>query len=103
MQSSSIYTQYTIIKKLNRFLEMLANLLQENPQKYFIYISIQTVCYETRNWAQVHPVSIDHPWHVSTTWLESTCGKFNWLDVIWKGTHLSMQGPTVDSACQSKN
>jgi hypothetical protein len=21
-------------------------------------------------------------------WLESTCGKFNWLDMIWKGTHL---------------
>ena len=23
--------------------------------------------------------------------------------MIWKGTHLSIQGPTVDSACQSKN
>ena len=46
---------------------------------------------------------IDHPWDVSTTWLESTCGKFNWLDMIWKGTHLSIQGPTVHSACQSKN
>jgi hypothetical protein len=32
------------------------------------------------NWAPVHPVSIDHPWDVSTTWLESTCGTFNWLD-----------------------
>jgi hypothetical protein len=32
---------------------------------------------------------------VSTNWLESTCGKLNWLDMIWKGTHL-------DSACQSK-
>ena len=30
-------------------------------QKYLIYISIQTLCYETWNWAQVHPVSIDHP------------------------------------------
>jgi hypothetical protein len=27
--------------------------------------------------------------------LESSCGKSNWLDMIWKG-------PTVDSACQSK-
>ena len=23
--------------------------------------------------------------------------------MIWKGTHLSIQGPTVDSACQSKD
>ena len=68
----------------NRFLEMLANVL------HFFYISIQTLCYETRKWAQVHPVSIDHPWDVSTTWLESTCGECNWLDMIWKGTHLSI-------------
>ena len=58
-------------------------------QKYLIYISIQTFCYETRNWAQVHPVSIDYPWDVSTTWLESTFWKFNWLDMIWKSTHQS--------------
>ena len=31
----------------------------------------------------MHPVSIDHPWDASTTWLESTCGKCNWLDMIW--------------------
>ena len=35
---------------------------------------------------------------VSTTWLESTCG-----ELIWNGTHQSIFGPTVDSACQSKN
>ncbi|CDQ66045.1 unnamed protein product [Oncorhynchus mykiss] len=23
--------------------------------------------------------------------------------MIWKGTHLSIQGPTVDGACQRKN
>ena len=34
---------------------------------------------------------------VSTTWLESTCGKFNWLDMIWKGARLSIKG-----FCQSK-
>ena len=47
------------------------------------YISIQTLCNEMRNRAQVHTVSIDHPWDVPTSWLESTCGKFNWLDMIW--------------------
>ena len=48
-------------------------------------------------------VSIDHPWDVSTTLLESTCGKYNWLDMIWKGTHQSIYSPTVGSVCQSKN
>jgi hypothetical protein len=38
--------------KENRFLEML---------KIVIYITIQTLCYETQNYALVHPVSIDHP------------------------------------------
>ena len=27
---------------------------------------------------------------VSTTWLESTCGTFNWLDMMLKRTHLSI-------------
>ena len=72
-------------------------------QKELIYIRFQNICYETRNWAQVHSLSIDHAWDVSTTWLESTYGKFNWLDMIWKGTHLSIEGPTVDRVCQSKN
>ncbi len=47
-----------------------------------MYISIHSLCHDTQNWAQVHPVSTDHPWDVSTTWLESTCGKFSWLDMI---------------------
>ena len=68
-----------------------------------MYISIHSLCHDTQNWAQVHPVSTDHPWDVSTTLLESTCGKFNWLDMIWKGTHLSIFGPTINSACQSTN
>ncbi len=28
------------------------------------------------------PVSTDHPWAVSITRLESTCGKFSWWDMI---------------------
>ena len=71
--------------------------------RYLIYISIQTLCYEPRSWVQVHLVSFDHLWDVSTTWLESTCGKLKWLDMIWKGLHLSIWGHTVNSACQSKN
>ncbi len=31
----------------------------------------------------------------SGAWLESTCGKINWVDMIWKGTHLSIKGLTA--------
>ena len=43
------------------------------------------------------PQSLNNPWkqsekkNVSTAWLESTCSKsIGWLDMIWKGTHLSL-------------
>jgi len=52
-----------------------------------MYISIHSLCHDTQNLAQVHPVSTDHPLDV---WLESTCAKFSWLDMIEKGTHLSI-------------
>ena len=81
---STHYTLYPVMMKWKQVFRFICK------YKYLIYISIQTLCCETRNWAQVHPVSIDHPWDVSTTWMESTCVKFNWLDIIWKGTHLSI-------------
>jgi hypothetical protein len=88
---SAMYTQCSITTKWKQVFTHFCKCIKiKNKQKYLIYISIQTLCYETRNWAQVHPVSIDHPWDVSTTWLESNCGKFNWLYMIWKGTHLSI-------------
>jgi hypothetical protein len=64
-------------------IKIFANVFKNKKQKYLIYI---TICYETQNWAQVHPVSIGHPWDVSTTWLESTCGKFNFLDDLERHT-----------------
>ena len=30
------------------------------------FISIHSLCHEAQNWAEVHPVSTDHPWDVST-------------------------------------
>jgi hypothetical protein len=83
--ASSIYTRYPIMTKQKQVLRNVCNI----NRKYLIYITIQSLCYENWNWAQVYSVSIDLPWDVSTTWLESTCGKFNWLDMIWKGAHLS--------------
>ncbi len=59
--------------------------IKKKKLKYHIYISIQTL------------------WGFSTPWLESTCGKLNWLGMIWKGTHLSIKGLTADNAYQSEN
>ncbi len=36
-------------------------------------------------------------------WVKVTCGKFNWMGMIWKGTHILIKGPTADNAYQSKN
>lgn len=38
---------------------------------------------------QVPPISLDHCQDVSTPGLDPIYGKLNWLDLIWKGTHLS--------------
>ncbi len=38
-----------------------------------------------------------------TRLVKVTCGKFNWIGMIWKGTHVLIKGPTTDSAYQSKN
>ncbi len=64
-------------------------------KKNHMYISIHSLCHDTQNWAQVHPVSTDHPWDVSTSWLESTCGKFSWLDMIWKAHTCLYKVPQV--------
>lgn len=32
---------------------------------------------------------------VSAPWLESTCCKWHWLGMIWKGTHVSIEGLTA--------
>jgi hypothetical protein len=63
--------------------------IKTKKQKHLIYISIQTLCYETRNWVQVHPVSIDPPWDVSTTWNPPVVNSIDWT---WFGTHLSIYG-----------
>lgn len=79
--TSKFYTLYSI----------MTFLLEKN-------LSIHSVCH--RKWAQVYPVSTDRPSGVST-WLQSTCGKFSWLVVICKGTHLSVIGPIVNGVYQS--
>lgn len=33
-------------------------------------------------------VCLECLWDTTTLWLMSTCGELNWLNMIWKGTHL---------------
>ncbi len=40
---------------------------------------------------------------VTTLRVKLTCGKFNWMVMIWKGTHILIKGLTADNAYQSKN
>ncbi len=40
---------------------------------------------------------------VTKLWVKVICGKFNLMGMIWKGTHVSIKGPTADNAYQSKN
>ena len=54
---------------------------------YLIYISVQTLCYGTQ---KVHPVSIDHPWDVSTTWLKSRTRLCRGIE-LGKGTKKCLQ------------
>ena len=49
----------------------------------FITSKKQNICYVSRNWVEVHTISIVQTWDISRTWLESTCGKLKWLDKSW--------------------
>ncbi len=40
---------------------------------------------------------------VTRLWVKVTCGKFNWMGMIWKGTYVLIIGATADNAYQSKN
>ena len=68
-----ILFRYSLILKLVKWKQIPSNLhtvlhndkvrmWKWEKQKYLIYIRIQTFCSETRNWALVHPVPIDHDW-----------------------------------------
>ncbi len=40
---------------------------------------------------------------VTRLWVKVTCGKFNWMGMIWKGTHVLIKGPTDVNANRSNN
>ncbi len=39
----------------------------------------------------------------TTLQVKLTCGKFSWMGMIWKGTHVLITGLTAENAYQSKN
>ena len=47
-------------------------------------------------------VSSDRLWDASTSWVESTCGEFNSLEMIQRSTNPSLKGLTADDAVRSK-
>ena len=75
-------TKYPIITKWEHVFRNFHKLMKNEKLKCFASINIQPFCDNTPNWTQVHPLSFDHPWNVSTTLSESTCVQFNWLDMI---------------------
>ncbi len=42
-----------------------------STHSYSAFRKTQTLCSNTWNWAQVPPISLEHCWDVSTSWLES--------------------------------
>ena len=80
--SWKIYPQYPITTKLKQGLNFFCNCIimpylheYSDPSLWDSKLSSGASCFL---------------WNVSKTWLESTCGKFNWLDMICKGTPLSI-------------
>ncbi len=88
--SSKFYKQYPIMITWKKFVWNLCKFIKYKKRQNHMYVSIHSLCHDTQNWAQEHPVSTEHPWDVSTTWLGSPCSKFSWLDMILKGTYLSI-------------
>ena len=84
-----VINQYPILTKQKQNFRHFCKFIKREKLIYYIGISIQTLFNDTWNVSQVPPISHDHLWAASTPWLESICGKLNWLDMIWKGTHLS--------------
>lgn len=80
-------SHYDNIKK-KPFYRFFKNCFERKPQENRTYIGFHSFCRELQIWAQVLP--------------ENSC-KFSWLDTNCKDTHLSIYGPTVDSARQSTN
>ncbi len=91
---SLIYTPYLIMTKWKQNFRNVCKFIKKKKLKYHVYISIQTLCNKTWNFTLVPQIYLDHCWEVSIPWVESTYSKLNWLDMIWKGTHLSKKGLT---------
>lgn len=52
--------------------------------------NIHRLSCDIQNWAQLHPASADCAHDDSAAWLKHTCSKFSGLDLICKGTSMSL-------------
>jgi hypothetical protein len=103
---SSIYTQYPIMAKRKQDFRHFANVLHiqirntlfrpfamrlEIELRFIvfplIFLEMSKALHLSARGVTTVPGS-NPGWFES--WFESTCGIFNWLDMIWKGTHLSI-------------
>ena len=88
---------YTKIVKIKIYLYMIPNNNKakqvfrhlKNPEITYLHKYSDPLLWDSKL-SSGGSCSIDHPWDVSTISLESNCGKLNWLDMIWKDTHLSV-------------
>ena len=81
-----IYTQQPIMAKWKPFFLCLQT---HGQSRISHYMSIHTLRCSTLNCGQV---CLTYPSDVSRTWLEYIRGKLNWLDIVYKGTHLCISG-----------
>ncbi len=68
--------------------------------KLFHCISIHTLIWGSWNLALIAFILLVG---ANRLWVKVTCGKFNWIGMFGKGTHILTKGLTADNAYKSKN
>ncbi len=93
---TSIYTTMVKQKKKNNCFNMFANLLKIKN----VNIPLHKYSYPYLGQLEFSSGAFILLVGVTKLWVKVTCGKFNWMGMIWKGTHVLIKG---DNAYQSKN
>ncbi len=76
---TKFYKQYPITTTWMKFVWNLCKFIKKKKRKKYS----QPLPWHSKLSSR-YIVSTDHAWDFSTAWLESTCGKFSWLIMIWK-------------------
>ncbi len=101
--STLIYTPYTI-KYLSKNIYIYIYIKNKKlPLHKWCYIPLHKYSYPYLGQLEFSSGAFILLVGVTRLWVKVTCGKFNWMGMIWKGTHVLIKGPTADNAYQSKN